>query len=241
MIELKDFEQIEDLHCNGYKIVQNKNMFCFGIDAVLLANFAKVRFKEKAVDLCTGNGIVPILLHAKSKCNNLIGVDIIEENIILANKSCKINNININFINEDLKNITNILQKQYYDVVTVNPPYMANNTGLKNVTDEKAIARHEVLCSLDDIVKNSSDLLKYGGRFYMVHRPNRLGEIFYTMKKYNIEPKVMQLVQPFENKEPNIILIEGIKNGKPNLIIKNNLIVYKDINLYTEEMEKIYE
>ncbi len=238
---LQDFEQIEDLHCNGYKIIQNKNMFCFGIDAVLLANFAKVKFKEKAVDLCTGNGIVPILLHAKSKCENLIGVDIIKENIKLANKSCEINNININFINEDLKNITSKLHKHFYDVVTVNPPYMANETGAKNVIDEKTIARHEVLCNLDDIIKNSSDLLKYGGRFYMVHRPNRLAEIFYTMKKYDIEPKVMQLVQPFQNKEPNIVLIEGIKNGKPNLIVKNNLIVYKDVNVYTEEMSKIYE
>ncbi len=238
---LKPFEQIEDLHCDGYKIIQNKNMFCFGIDAVLLANFAKVKFKEKAVDLCTGNGIVPILLHAKTKCENLIGVDIIPENIKLANKSCKLNNININFINDDLKNITNTLDKHYYDVVTVNPPYMANDTGAKNAKDEKTIARHEVLCNLDDIIKNSSDLLKYGGRFYMVHRPNRLAEIFYTMKKYDIEPKVMQLVQPFSNKEANIVLIEGIKNGKPNLIVKNNLIVYKDVNVYTEEMSKIYE
>ncbi len=241
MVDLKTFEQIDDLHCKGYKIIQNKNMFCFGIDAVLLANFAKVRFKEKAVDLCTGNGIIPILLHAKTKCNNLIGVDIILENIELANKSCKLNNINIKFINEDLNNITNILNNQYYDVITVNPPYMQNNSGLKNITDEKTIARHEVLCTLDDIIKNSSSLLKYGGRFYMVHRPNRLGEIFYIMKKYDIEPKVMQLVQPFKDKEPNIVLIEGIKNGKPNLIIKNNLIVYKDINVYTEEMSKIYE
>ncbi len=242
MIDLKEYEQIEDLHCDNYKIIQNKNMFCFGIDAVLLANFAKVRFKEKAVDLCTGNGIVPLLLHAKSKCKNLIGVDIIPENINLANRSCNLNNIeDITFYNEDLNNITSILPNQFYDVITVNPPYMANNTGLKNEKDAKTIARHEVLCTLDDIIKSSSTLLKYGGRFYMVHRPNRLGEIFYTMKKYDIEPKVMQLVQPFENKEPNIVLIEGIKNGQPNLIIKNNLVVYEDVNVYTEEMRKIYE
>ncbi len=233
--------QVEDLHCDGYKIIQNKNMFCFGIDAVLLANFAKVKFKEKAVDLCTGNGIVPILLHAKSKCENLIGVDIIKENIELANESCKLNGININFINEDLKKITGVLKKHFYDVITVNPPYMANETGAKNIIDEKTIARHEVLCSLEDIIKSSSQLLKYGGRFYMVHRPNRLAEIFYTMKKYNIEPKVMQLVQPFKNKEANIVLIEGIKNGKPSLIVKNNLVVYEDVNVYTKEMSKIYE
>lgn len=241
MIELKKNEQIEDLHCENYKIIQNKEMFCFGIDAVLLANFAKVGFRDKAVDLCCGNGIIPILLHAKSKCDNLIGVDIIEENIFLAKKSCELNNIKINFINADLKNITEILEKQIYDVVTVNPPYMANDTGLKNIKDAKTIARHEVLCNLDDIIKNSSNLLKYGGKFYMVHRPNRLAEIFYTMKKYDIEPKLMQLVQPFKDKEPNIVLIEGIKNGKPNLIIKNNLIVYDDINVYTKEMSKVYE
>lgn len=234
--------KIESLHCCGYKLYQNKDMFCFGIDAVLLGNFAKIKKRDVVVDLCTGNGIVPILLNCKSNSKSIIGVDIIKENIELANKSIRINKIEkeITFYNEDIKDITKILGKHNIDVVTVNPPYMTNNSGEKNLLDEKTIARHEVLCTLEDVIKISSDLLKYGGRFYMVHRPNRLGEIFYLMKKYKIEPKVMELVQPFSNKPPNIVLIEGLKNGKEGLIVKENLIVYKKNLEYTEEFKKIY-
>ncbi len=235
--------KIENLHCCNYKLYQNKKMFCFGIDAVLLADFAKVKKKEYVVDLCTGNGIIPMLLNCKSNSKKIVGVDIIEENINMCRKSAKVNGISeeVIFYNEDILKITNRLGKHGVDVVTVNPPYMIDGSGKKNVTDEKKIARHEIMCTLEDVIRVSSDLLKYGGRFYMVHRPNRLGEIFYMMKKYKIEPKVMKLVQPYEGKVANIVLIEGLKNGKEGLIIENNLVVYNNNREYTEEVKKIYE
>lgn len=242
MIELKDGERIDDLQRCGYKIIQNTEKFCFGIDAVLLSGFAKVNAQEKVVDLGTGNGILPILLEAKTEGKNFTGIEIQEEIAEMANRSVMLNKLDdkIRIINDDIKNIRNIMEPESVNVVVSNPPYMIAEHGIQNPDSPKAIARHEVKCDFSDIARAAKYLLKNGGRFYMVHRPFRLVELFSTLTEHGLEPKRMKLVYPYIDHEPNMVLIEALKGGKSRITVEKPLIVYESKGKYTQEIYDIY-
>ena len=235
-------ERVDDLQINGYKIIQHPDKFCFGMDAVLLSSFAKVKEGEKALDLGTGTGILPILLEAKTEGEHFTGLEIQPESAEMANRSVLLNGLSdkIDIIEGDIKEASNIFGKSTMNVVTSNPPYMTNHHGLKNPNDAKAIARHELLCSLEDVISQTSAVLKQMGRCYFVHRPFRLVEIITLMRQYKLEPKRMRLVYPFVDKEPNMVLIEGVKGGGPQLTVESPLIVYDAPGQYTKEIYDIY-
>lgn len=235
-------ERLDDLERNGYSIIQHKDKFCFGMDAVLLSGFAKVQDGECAVDLGTGTGIIPILLEAKSSGKHFTGLEIQEESADMARRSVQYNHLQdrIDIVTGDIKEASSIFKKASFDVVTSNPPYMNDNHGLKNPDMPKAIARHEVLCTLEDVVREAALLLKPGGRFYMVHRPHRLAEIIDTLKSHKLEPKRMKLVHPFVDKEANMVLIESVRAGKSMMKVEAPLIVYQETGKYTDEIYDIY-
>ncbi len=239
---LKVNERIDDLHRNGYTIIQDPKKFCFGIDAVLLSDFAKAKKDEIVFDIGTGTGIIPILMSAKTSAKKYFAIDIQQESVDMARRSIKLNKLTdkIEVFHLDIKKVFEKFEKNSINVVTSNPPYMNMGGGLINEYDAKAIARHEIFCNLDDIVKATSLLLKPNGRFYMVHRPNRLCDIICTLRNYKLEPKTIRFVQPYENKEPNMVLIESIKNGKAFMKILPNLIVYNKDKQYTDEINRIY-
>lgn len=240
-ITLKENERIDDLQLKGLKIIQNTEGFCFGMDAVLLANFATVKRGAKVADLGTGTGIIPILISGKSRAEIIYGVEIQEEVYEMACRSVEMNGISdrVNIINADIKNIEDSLGKNSFSVVTSNPPYM-HADGVKNPDDRKMISRHEVKCNLDDVVRAASLLLQERGKFYMVHRPTRLIDIITAGRKYRMEPKVMRFVHPRYGKAPNMILVEFVKGGKPDLKIMDPLYVYNEDGSYTEEINEIY-
>ena len=235
-------ERVDDLNRNGYKIIQHPDKFCFGMDAVLLSGFANVKEGEVALDLGTGTGILPILLEAKTEGAHFTGLEIQSESADMARRSVELNALSnkIDIIEGDIKEASSIFGAGRMDVVTSNPPYMTNHHGLKNPNDAKAIARHELLCSLEDVIRETSKVLKPRGRCYFVHRPFRLVEIFTLMKEYKLEPKRMQLVYPFIDKEPNMVLIEGVKNGGAQLTVEKPLIVYESQGVYTKDIYDIY-
>ncbi|OPJ55044.1 tRNA1(Val) (adenine(37)-N6)-methyltransferase [Alkalithermobacter paradoxus] len=240
-INLRENERIDDLQMKGLKIIQNKDGFCFGVDAVLLANFAKIKKDAKVVDLGTGTGIIPILIAGKSKAKEIIGVEIQEEVAEMAERSVKLNNLEnrITILNEDLKNLENKLETHGFHVVTSNPPYM-HPEGLKNPNDKKAISRHEIKCNLEDVIKAASRLLMPHGKFFMIHRPTRLADIITLGRKYRLEPKEIRFIHPKINKSPNIMLIHFAKDGKPELKVLNPLYVYNENGEYTDEIKEIY-
>ncbi len=235
-------ERLDDLQINGYKIIQHPDKFCFGMDAVLLSSFARVKEGEVALDLGTGTGILPILLEAKTEGAHFTGLEIQPESVEMAGRSVAYNNLQskIDIIEGDIKEASKIFGKGTMDIVTSNPPYMTNHHGLKNPNDAKAIARHELLCSLEDVVRETSAVLKQMGRCYFVHRPFRLVEIITLMKQYKLEPKRMRLVYPYIDKEPNMVLIEGVKGGGSQLTVEKPLIVYNAPGEYTQEIYEIY-
>lgn len=242
MTKLLEGERIDDLDRNGYKIIQNSNKFCFGMDAVLLSGFAKVKLKEKVLDLGTGTGIIPILLEAKTEGEYFAALEIQKESADMARRSVSLNQLEnkIEIFDGDIKEASHIFERASFDVVTTNPPYMNENHGLKNPNLPKAIARHEVLLCLEDVIREASYVLKAKGRFYMVHRPHRLVEIINLMTKYKLEPKTIQMVHPYKDKEANMVLIEGIKGSNSFLKVLEPIIVYKEPNVYTDEVLKIY-
>ncbi len=235
-------ERVDDLQRNHYRIIQDPGRFCFGMDAVLLSGFASVKPGEHVLDLGTGTGIIPILLEAKTKGEHFTGLEIQPESADMAERSVKLNGLTerINIVTGDIKEASSIFGASSFEVVTTNPPYMIGQHGISNPKDAKAIARHEILCDLDDILRESARLLKPQGRFYMVHRPFRLAEIFSKMIEYHIEPKRMKLVYPFVDKEPNMVLIEGLRGGRSRLTVEKPLIVYKEPGVYTDEIYDIY-
>lgn len=241
-IKLNEGERVDDLERCGYKIIQDPQKFCFGIDAVLLSGFAQVRSQERALDLCSGNGIIPILLSGKTQGREFFGIEIQESSADLANRSIKANGIEdkVKVICGDLKEVGSYYERGSFDVVTCNPPYMIDAHGIKNPDSPKAIARHEILCNFEDVVKAAASMLKTGGRFYLVHRPFRLVEIFDTLTKYKLEPKKMKLVHPYIDKEPNMVLIEAVLGGKRRITIEKPLIVYEGEHKYTQEIYDIY-
>ena len=238
----KPGERLDDLQIKGYEIIQSPGRFCFGMDAVLLSSFAKVKRGERALDLGTGTGILPILLEAKNEGSGYVGLEIQEESADMARRSVLHNKLEqkIEIVTGDIKEASTIFGAASFHVITTNPPYMIGEHGLKNANEAMYIARHEALCTLDDILRESARLLKPKGRFYMVHRPFRLAEILGKMSFYGIEPKRMRLVHPYVDKEPNMVLVDGLRGGKPRMTVEKPLIDYEKTGEYTEELLKIY-
>lgn len=242
-IELKENEKIEDLQFKNLKIIQNKTGFCFGMDSILLSDFAKgIKKNAKVIDLGTGTGIIATLLCEKTELKEIIGVEIQEEVYEMAQKSIAINHLENKFkiIREDILNMETILEKNTVDAIVTNPPYKKKNTGIKNEEEKKIISRHETTATLEDFIKVSKELLKDKGEFYMVHRPDRLVDILNLMRKYKIEPKTMRLVYSNQHSEPKLVLIKGIKNAKPFLKVEKNLYIYDKEGKYTKEINNIY-
>ena len=242
-MELKENERIDDLEYKDLKIIQNRDGFCFGIDSVLLSDFAKnIRNNSKVIDLGTGTGILCILLSGKTKNTSFVGVEIQEEVAEMATRSVKLNKLEnrISILNENILNLRNIYKEKSFDAIVTNPPYKKINTGLVNTEDKKLISRHEITASLEDFVHIASYLLKDFGELYMVHRPDRLVDIFSIMRKEKIEPKLIKYVYPKNNKKANMVLIKGVKLGNPFLEYEDNLTVYNEDGSYTDEILKIY-
>lgn len=239
---LKHDETLDDLQLGGIHVIQKKDAFRFGVDAVLLANFAKIKRGMRVIDLCTGTGIVPFIIAGKTEAAFISGIEIQNEMVEMANRSREFNKLEnrLNFINGDLTNIELMKSIPRADVVTVNPPYKLQNSGLINPDDKNAIARHEICCTLEDVISACRILLKDNGRMYMVHRPERLADILCLMRKYKIEPKTIRMVHPNTRKAPNIVLVEGQRDGGVFLKWEAPLYVYNDEGGYTEDIEKIY-
>lgn len=241
-IELKENERLDELHRKGYRIIQNPETFCFGIDAVLLSGFAQVKEGEQALDIGTGTGIIPILLEAKTKGRHFTGLEIQADSADMARRSVALNKLEdkIEILTGDIKEAETMFGPASFDVITSNPPYMIGNHGLVNPDAPKAIARHELACTLEDIVRETARMLKPKGRFYLVHRPFRLAEILTTLSAYHLEPKRMRLVYPYVDKEPNMVLIEALRGGRPRMCVEKPLIVYEEPGVYTGEIHDIY-
>ena len=241
-IELLSDEAIDDLQLDNLYLIQKKQGFWFGIDPVLLSNFANVKNKHRVIDLCTGTGIVPFLIYGKYKPKEVIGIEIQEDMVEMAIRSSKYNEVEnvVSFKSADLKDLKYLSSLGTFDVLTVNPPYKLNNSGIVNLDDKLAIARHEIMCSLEDVIVASRKLLKDNGRMFIVHRPERLIDIFELMRKYKIEPKRVQMVQPNINKAPNIVLVEGQRDGGAYLKWEKPIYVYNEDGTYSEEINKIY-
>lgn len=235
-------ERVDDLQ-NGFYVIQNPEKFCFGMDAVLLSGFAKIRNNARVLDMGTGTGIIPILLKSREKGTHFTGLEIQKECADMASRSVAYNGLEsaIDIVCGDIKEAAEIFGAASFDVVTSNPPYMIGEHGLRNPYMAKAIARHEVLCTLEDVVSQASRVLKDRGYFFMVHRPFRLAEIFQVMMKYKLEPKRMQLVYPYIDREPNMVLIEACKGGNSRITVERPLIVYEKPGEYTKSILEIYE
>ena len=242
-VEIKANERIDELGRNGYRIIQNPDRFCFGMDAVLLSDFAKVKEGDKVLDFCTGTGIIPILMEAKTKASHFTALEIQEDSAEMVRRSVFLNHLEekIEIITGDVKEADKLFGAASFQAVTCNPPYMIGQHGLTNPESPKAIARHEILCTLEDIVKQGARVLVQGGNFYMVHRHFRLVEIMETLTKYKLEPKRMQLVYPYVDKEPNMVLIQATKGGKSRITVEKPLVVYEKPGVYTKEILQLYE
>ncbi len=243
---LKRDERIDDLQIGGLKIIQNTKKFCFGMDAVLLANFAAldiVERDERILDLGTGTGIIPLLVWGKTLSKEIVGLEIQEDMVRMAKRSVHLNQLQdrIKIVEGDIISPPSEILPNYYDVIITNPPYMEDKGGLINPTAAKAISRHEILCSLEDIIKTTKKYLRSRGKFFMIHRSHRLVDILSLLRCYNIEPKKIRFVHPAYGKAPNLILIQAIKGGKPHLKIEKPLYVYKEEGDYTQEIYDIYQ
>lgn len=240
-VNINENESVDDLQLKDLHIIQKVDGFKFGVDAVLLSDFANVKSKHRVIDMCTGTGIIPLLVYGKYYPKSIIGLEIQEDMVEMANRSVKLNDIdNIDFINGDLKDQALLKSIEKADVVTVNPPYKLNNAGIVNPSDKMAIARHEVMCNLEDVIVAARILLKDNGRIFMVHRPERLADIITLMRKYKIEPKRIRMVHPNKNKAPNIVLVEGQRDGGAFLKWDAPIYVYNEDGNYSEQINKIY-
>lgn len=239
---IKEDEVVDDLQLKGLNLIQKKDGFKFGIDAVLLSDFACIKRRHKVIDLCTGTGIIPFLIYGKYEPQNIYGLEIQEDMVEMAKRSAELNSLEekIIFLSEDLKNKEFLKKLEKFDVVTVNPPYKLNSAGIINPNDKLAIARHEILCDLEDVISASRILLKDNGRLFMIHRPERLADIFTLMRKYKIEPKRVRMIHPKVGKAPNIVLVEGQRDGGAYLKWEAPLYVYDDNGKYTKEIDSIY-
>ena len=241
-IRIREDERIDDLQYKGLRLIQKKSGFCFGVDAVLLANFADVRTGDRVIDLGTGTGIISILLAGKTQAEYITGLEIQPDMAEMAARSVSLNKLDdkIKIVCGDIKKYHDSKTSGKYNVVVSNPPYMASGRGLINPSDAKAISRHEILCCLDDVVRTAAGLLVAGGQFAMVHRPDRLVDIVYSMRINGIEPKYLRFVHPYPGKKPNLILIKGTKGGNPHLKMMDPLYVYDSNGEFSDEINKIY-
>lgn len=241
-IIINEDERIDDLQYKGLRLIQKTKGFCFGVDAVLLANFVNIKKNDTVIDLGTGTGIIPILLAGKTQAKKIIGIEIQPEMAQMANRSIILNNLEdrVEVFNEDLREINKRFGASSFNVVVSNPPYMNQGGGLLNLTDSKSISRHEIMCKLEDVIKVSSKLLVPGGQFAMVHRPERLVDIVCYMRLYGIEPKYLRFVHPNPYKSANLLLIKGTRGGKPQLNMMEPLYVYDSTGNYSKEINEIY-
>lgn len=241
-VVLKENERIDDLKLKGLKIIQNTDGFCFGMDAVLLSSFCEIRKNATIVDLGTGTGIIPLLIWGKNQVKKIYGIEIQEEVAQMAKRTVEMNNLedSIQIINMDLNNAPEKLGINIFDTVISNPPYMLQGGGIINPEDKKAISRHEITCTLEDVIRTGSRLLKHNGSFFMVHRPHRIVDIFCLLREYKLEPKKIRFVHPKVEDKPNLVLIKSVKASKPELKFEKPLYVYNDDGTYTEEIYKIY-
>lgn len=241
-IELKENEVIDDLEFEDLKIIQNKKWFKYGIDSVLLSNFAKIKKNTNVLDIGTGTGIISILLARKTLSSEIVGIEIQEDVSDMAKRSVQLNKLEnkIKIINDNILNIEKYFPNEYFDNVVTNPPYQKNNSGIKNENEKQRISRHEVECSLEDIIQKSFKMLRDNGNFYMVHRPERLVDILYLMRKYKLEPKEIRFVHSKAKEKPTLVLIKGVKYSGQFLKVLEPLIVYENNGEYTDEILKIY-
>jgi tRNA1Val (adenine37-N6)-methyltransferase len=239
---LKAGERLDDLQRNGYQIIQHPNKFCFGMDAVLLSGFAKAAREDRVLDLGTGTGIIPLLLAAKTEADQLFGLEIQEESVDMARRSVALNGLEerIKIITGDMKEAGRLFQAASFHVITCNPPYMIESHGIRNPNDAKSIARHEVLCTFQDVVRETAKLLVPGGKFYLVHRPFRLPEIMKTLMEYGLEPKRMRMVHASIEKEPTMLLVEAVRGGKPRMSVERPLILFEAPGKYAKEIVEEY-
>lgn len=239
---LREGERLDDLQRCGFMLIQNPSWFCFGIDAVLLSSFANIKPGAKCLDLGCGNGVIPILLSGKTKGEHFTGLEIQQDIADMARRSVIYNKISdrVEIVTGDIKDAGKLFAASSFDVVTSNPPYLTKEKGKSNEAGHKAVARHELLCTLEDVVAAAACMLRPGGHFFMVHRPFRLAEIIQTMAAHKIEPKRMRLVHPYVDKEPNMVLIEGTRGGNSGMVIEPPLIVYKQDRTYTDDLKKMY-
>ena len=239
---LKPGERLDDLERSNCYIIQNPEKFCFGMDAVLLSGFAKVKKGETVLDMGTGTGILPILLQAKTAGKHFTGLAIQTESVDMARRSVLNNGQQdyIDIVEGDIRCASELFGKASFDVVVSNPPYMNADEGIVNPHEPKAIARHEILCSLEDVIRESSKVLKPSGRMYMVHRPFRLADIMEKLLAYKLEPKKMRYVHPYADREPSMVLIEAVKGAGRWLTVEKPLIIYDNEGNYSEEIRTVY-
>lgn len=241
-INLKEKERLDDLQLSGYRIIQDPDRFCFGMDAVLLSGFVRAKKGDLLLDMGTGTGILPILLEAKTQCAHLTGLEIQEESADMARRSVQLNHLEekISIVTGDIKEAGSLFASASFDCITCNPPYMIGQHGITNPDAPKAIARHEVLCTFEDVAAAAAKLLKPGGHFFLVHRPFRLAEIMITLAKYKLEPKRMRLVYPYVDKEPNMVLLEAVRGGNSRMTVESPLIIFEEQGVYTKEIREKY-
>lgn len=236
-------ERLDDLQCKGYQIIQDPKRFCFGVDAVFLSNFVTVKTGERILDLGTGTGIIPILLAAKTEAGHITGLEIQKESAEMAERSVRLNGLEerIEIVEGDIREAAGLFPAASFDVITSNPPYMTNQHGLENAYAPKNIARHEILCNLEEVVQAAARLVKPGGSFFLIHKPFRLAEIFATLMQYKLEPKRMRLIHPYADKEPTMVMVEAVRGGRSRIKVEAPLIVYQEKGIYTEEVKRMYE
>ena len=241
-VSLLQNERLDDLQYKGLQLIQKKDGFCFGVDAVLLSHFAQVAKNSNVIDLGTGTGIIAVLLAAKKEPLKVTGLEIQPEMAEMADRSVKLNRLEgkVEIVHGDIKKAVKLFGASSFDAVVSNPPYMGRGGGLLNPADAKAIARHEILCTLEDVVQTASKLLRPGGKLSMVHRPQRLADIICLMRHYAIEPKLLRLVHPSLGKKPNLLLISGTRDGNPELKVQEPLYIYDIEGNYSSEINKIY-
>lgn len=242
-LEKQHLERIDDLKRAGLRIYQNPAFFCFAVDSVLLSWFAKTRPGDKVVDLGTGNGVIPLLLYGRnSKVTKIYGIEIQEKLWELAVKSVALNNLQdkIEIILGDLKEAPAVLGSGF-DVVTANPPYRKKGDGRLNPIPEVAIARHELLTTLEEVVATASKLLKPRGSFYLVQLPERLSEIFVLFFNYGLNPEILLPVQPKPEEKANLILIKAVKGSRKKLELEAPLWIYEKNGEYAEKVRRIFE
>lgn len=235
-------ERLDDLHRGGYHIIQDPKRFCFGVDAVILSGFARVKRGEDVLDLGTGTGVIPVLLAAKTEGRHFTGLEIQPESVEMAARSVRLNELEerVRIVEGDIKDAAGLFGGSSFDVVVSNPPYMNNGGGLVNPSEAKAIARHEILCTLEDVAAAAGKLLRPKGRFYMIHRPHRLTDILTLLRQYGLEPKRLRFVHPYVEKPPTMVLVEAGRGGRPMVKVDAPLVIYRAPGEYTEEIYRIY-